>query len=233
MTASEPRRFPLPRLAGAFALATVLGGCAGTRVADLSQQAPAGAIQRPHSVSIAVIDSSPVPKRASRLAGHDSDVREVRAELGHDLAQLLAARDLVVVAAGRPADIDLRCAVTDVRGGSAVARLLVGYGAGKAVLKLSNTVSAPGTASPLLSFSTIGTTGAMPGAGLGLASAAGAAGTAVHMIGPALGIPGTLRQGLAQEAQQATTRIDDRIAAYFAIRGWAYPRPAGSVWDRL
>lgn len=205
-------------------LATGLGGCAGTKVVAGSISQTQAGMPRPHSISIDLVDATPAPHRAGRIEGHLHDVETATAELSRDLRAMLAARGLGVVDPDRPADLRLRCRLSEVRSGSTVARLLVGYGAGKAVLKLSAALSSEQPPRTLLSFATAGTTGAMPGAGLGIASAAGAAGTAIHMIGPVIGIPGTLRQGLAQESQQATTRIDEQLARYFIAQGWAYPR---------
>ena len=187
-------------------------------------------IAPPHSIAVIVVDKSPSPRRTRRIAGHLADVNAAEGDLTDDLRKMLDARHLKVVGAGEPADLSLQCAITSVRSGSAVARLLIGYGAGKAVLDTATTVvSAPAT-SPveLLKFTTSGTTGAMPGAGLGVMSAAGAAGTAVHMIGPLLGVPGTLKQGLAQEAQQTTARIDDELAKLFVRHGWPYAHQSSS-----
>ncbi|MBB2159899.1 DUF4410 domain-containing protein [Gluconacetobacter sacchari] len=212
----------------------LLAGCAGTHVVSESMTAPPARLPRPHSISIVVSDTSPLPKKAKRVAGHSHDVQIAEADLTQDLTHLLAARNLAVVPPGQAADLTLQCVITQVRSGSAIARLLIGYGAGKALLRVSTTLSVPHAEKPtLLTFSTSSTTGAMPGAGFGIASAAGSAGTAVHMIGPVLGIPGTLRQGLGQEAQQTTTRIDDELARYFSQQEWPYPRPPQSFWSRI
>jgi len=176
-------------------------------------------------VAIIIVDGSPLPRKAGRIARHREDVERVTAELKHDLGSLLAKRGLKTTGSPDRYDLTLKCTITTVRSGSEAARLLVGYGAGKALLNVTTTLTA--TALParvVLSFSTRSTTGAMPGAGLGIMSAAGATGTAVHMIGPALGIPGTLRQGLAQEAQKTADRIDQQVGQFFAAQGWSGPR---------
>ncbi|MCX2561992.1 DUF4410 domain-containing protein [Acetobacter farinalis] len=196
--------------------------------------APPTTFPPPHSISVTVSDTSPVPRKVKRIAGHAHDVQIAESNLMQDLTHLLAQRNLVVVQRGQAADLNLQCTITQVRSGSMVARLLVGYGAGKARLLVSTTLSTTNAdKQKLLTFSTNSTTGAMPGAGFGIASAAGSAGTAVHMIGPLLGMPGTLRQGLGQEAQQTTLRIDEELARYFSSQGWAYPKPPQSLWDRI
>lgn len=219
-------------LMGALCL---LSGCAGTRVRHEQMTAASGPIAPPRSIAITVTDKSPAPHRARRIAGHLADVKTAEGDLIEDLTKMLVARHLVVVAAGKPADLSLECAITSVRSGSTVARLLIGYGAGKAVLNTVTTVISTPATSPvdLLTFTTSGITGAMPGAGLGVMSAAGAAGTAVHMIGPLLGVPGTLKQGLTQEAQQTTARVDDELASLFAKHGWPYARPSRSMLSRF
>lgn len=211
-----------------------MSGCAGTHVSKEEMTGANASIAPPRSIVITVTDGSPLPHRSRRVASHVDDVKTAERELTLDLGQMLVARHLTVVEAGQPADLDLHCTITSVRSGSAAARLLVGYGAGKAVLDTATTLSAPVALPPeLLAFTTHSTTGAMPGAGLGVMSATGAAGTAVHMIGPLLGVPGTLKQGLAQEAHQTTERIDDEMAKLFAKMGWPYPRPPKSILSAL
>ncbi len=214
-------------------LICLLSGCAGTHIRAEEMSAAQLKLAQPHSVAVSIIDESPVPRRPTRITTHAHDVALAEHALAKDLAQILASRRLSVVGPGDQADLVLVCAVTDVRSGSTMARLLVGYGAGKAVLGTRITISAPRASNePLLAFGTNSTTGAMPGAGIGVMSAAGAAGTAVHMIGPLLGVPGTLRQGLAQEARQTSARIDDELAKLFDKQGWVYPRPPASFPSR-
>ncbi|MCQ8242424.1 DUF4410 domain-containing protein [Rhizosaccharibacter radicis] len=217
------RRFPALR---SLVLLGSLTGCAGTHVSGETMELPPRAMPPPRSIAIVVSDGSPVPRRAGRIARHLRDVRLAAGLLRQELERQLAAHGLAIASPQRPAELELRCRITEVRSGSEAARLLIGYGAGKAVLRVSAALEVPGrTDRPLLSFSTAGTTGAMPGAGLGAASAAGAAGTALHMVGPALGAVGTLRQGLPLEVQEAVRRTDQELARYFAARGWPYPPP--------
>lgn len=208
----------------------LLEGCAGTRVSDVRKAASVRSAA-PKTLAIIVTDSSPVPKRSGMIARHAKDVKYTIDALTGRLNELFAKHRLQVVDSDwqsgdqilQHADLTLTCTITTVRSGSEAARLLVGYGAGKAVLDVTSTLSAASApARPLLSFSTRSTTGAMPGAGLGMVSAAGSAGTALHMLGPALGIPGTLQQGLAQETGKTAERIDAQIATFFMTQGWPY-----------
>jgi len=223
-----------PRLPATFLLMCFMTGCAGTHVRGEQFAEATAVLPQPHRIAIAVIDKTSPPHRAKRRDAHQNDVEIAERELTRDLTQVLESRHLAVVDQNTHADMVLQCAITNVRGGSMIARLLVGYGAGKATLNTVTTLSPMITpAQPVLTFDTRSTTGAMPGAGLGIMSAAGAAGTAVHMIGPLMGVPGTLKQGLAQEAQQTTDRIDDEMAKLFAERGWPYPRPQVSLLNKL
>lgn len=64
---------------------------------------------------------------------------------------MLAALHLTVMNSGKPTDLVLQRAVTGVRSGSLIARLLLSYGAGKAVLNTNTTIStATGHAQVLL-----------------------------------------------------------------------------------
>lgn len=211
----------------------LLAGCARTHVAsEVTASDPS--LLPPHQIALVIDDQSVSPRKADRARRHDTAVATTRVALMNDLQKMLSARHLAVVASGQPADMTLTCTLTKIRPGSTVARLLIGYGAGKAELQVRTVLAEVGSRhTPLLSFVTTSTTGAMPGAGIGVASAASAAGTAVHMAGPLLGVPGTLRQGWAQEAQQTTDRIDERLAAYFQARNWPYPRLPTSWLSRL
>jgi len=222
-------------LLGGIAFMGLLAGCAGTSVVRGSLSTNVSALPPPHSIAVIVSDASPTPKKNSQMAGHEADVHSVETALKQDLDILLAHRNLTVVTDAATADLILHCQITRVRSGSQILRLLIGYGAGKAVLSVSTTLS-EGLGSlgeTLVSFSTNSTTGAGGGLVSGLPSAASATGTAVHMIGPVLGVTGTLRQGLAQESYQTTERIDDRLADYFTSQHWPYPRPAKGILTRL
>jgi hypothetical protein len=142
------------------------------------------------------------------------------AGLTEGLTNQLAARGLVVVPAGQAADLQLQTRILAVRSGSEALRVIVGYGAGKAVLETTDILSDLRTAPPvvLLSFGARSTTGGMPGPGLGLANAANGTAVALGTVGTAHG----LTQGLPKEVNETTDDIDQQIGKYFADRSWSY-----------
>ena len=103
--------------------------------------------------------------------------------------------------------------------------MLVGYGAGKATLKVHVAlVELINTSPPLLAFDVTSTTGGAPGAtaGLGVGTAVS---SAVSLAGSALGVPGKMKQGLVPELATTAERVDDELANYFRAHEWPYPKP--------
>ncbi|WP_180970570.1 DUF4410 domain-containing protein [Burkholderia sp. WAC0059] len=160
-------------------------------------------------------NDSPAPKKVSRRKRQLADAQMASAALSQSISKLLASRQISAVSAGRPADLILRCRILDVRSGSKALRALVGYGAGKAVLRVSVSLYEPGAegSTPLLSFETDGSTGSMPGAGF----------TAPALVGD--GLSALKKDGLPKEVDQTTASIDQVLAKYFAARNWPYPKP--------
>ncbi len=192
----------------------------------------------PRTVAVVVEDDSQAPEHASGRERQHADARQTAAVLTQSLSTLLGTRRLVVAPPARPADLILGCRLLDVRGGNTALRTLVGFGAGKAVLRVGVALSDTRTVTrpPLLGFEIDSTTGGMPGAGLGLASGIGG-GNALALGGTAVGVPGALTQGLAREVEQITARIDEQLGLYFAAQYWPYavpvPTSLGRLADRL
>jgi hypothetical protein len=201
-----------------------LTACAGTRLYDIVSSSATEAMEAPQNVAVSIEDESVAPKRASRLATHAADVEFAKAALIDALSKLLAAQGFKIVPVGQGADLLLHAQIKDVRSGNEVLRLTVGYGAGKAALDTVWTLTdlRQGTPARLLSFEIRSTSGALPGAGLGLASEA--ADSAVTVARSSLAAAGTLRQGIAREANQTSGKINVELKKYFASRRWAYPK---------
>jgi hypothetical protein len=204
-------------------------GCAGTKVGKVATEAPHTILIPPRTIAIIVENDSPPSKRVSRRAEQLTNVQNAAMSLSESIPRLLASRNLVVVPAGQRADLVLRCRILNVRSGNEALRVLIGYGAGKAVLQVAVSLIDPNTwdAPPLLSFETSSTTGGMPGAGLGIAGGLGS-GNALAVIGPAVGVRGALKQGLAQEVDQTTDRIDQELDKYFMTQNWSYAKPVST-----
>lgn len=208
-----PRFKARPLLLG---LALCVAGCAGTRVEHVATGAPAVLSTPPQTIAVFVEDASPIPEKESRRQTHADQVRETEADLTDGLSKLFASRQLRVVPPGSTADLVLRCRILELKGGSKALRLLVGFGAGKAVLRASLSLSEARQDGipPLLAFETSGTSGRMPGGGGSLPGLVGA------------GVGALRKDGLPKEADQLTERVDEEIGKYFTSRNWPYPKPA-------
>jgi hypothetical protein len=206
-----------------FAAAVLsLAACAGTKVQNVQQTAAETPDLPPRTIALVVENDAPPPVKEKDQAKQLEDLPTVMADLQKGVAKKLADRGLTVVPPGQPADLTVHCAIEEVRRGSTALRTLVGFGAGKAVLRVNVvlTASAMGMNSPLLTFDTQSTTGSMPGAAIGPASNPEA------IAGKALGVAGGLRSGLAKETDQTVDKIDGQLKTYFAARHWPYPDPA-------
>jgi hypothetical protein len=208
--------------------ALFVAACAGTQVSNLTGTMPDARIAAPRTVAVVVENDSPPPEKPSRREQQLVDATQTVAALAESVSTMLTKRGLVAVAPGQPSDVVLRCRVVDVRGGNQALRMIVGYGAGKAVLRTD--VSLHDRAGhTLLSFKTNSTTGRMPGPGLGLASSGASLATSgvnamavAGVVGGGLGVVGGLKQGLAQEVRQTTSRIDEQLGKYFKAQNWPF-----------
>lgn len=204
------------------ALPLCLAACAGTKVRDVVASEPVAAAAAPHTIAVLVDNDSAPPENAARQAAQRADAEQSAAGLSGGLSDMLATHRLTVVAAGQPSDLILHCRITAARGGNQALRLVVGYGAGKAVLRADVTLD-DATGRTLLSFDTKSTTGAGKGAGLGLMDAGGSAAAAVKAgVGGARG----LKKDLPREIAQTTEHIDQELGKYFSSHQWAYPAAA-------
>ncbi len=210
----------------AISAVLVAAGCAATDIGLVDRETPDARLRPPHTVAVVVQDVS--PDGGLFPAGRHEDARQTAAALTQSLTTLFGTRKLTVVPPGHPADLILSCRVVDITGGDTALRVLVGYGAGVAVLKVGVTLTDARTAArpPLLRFETDSTTGGMPGAAFGLASGFG--GDTLALSEAVAGIPGKLKQGLAREVAQTTARIDEQIGLYFVAQHWPYATPVPS-----
>lgn len=210
----------------AFALA--LTACAGTHIKNVVSVAQTVGRAAPRTIAIVVENDSPPPRHARHDAGHEADVSGTQGAIVQQLSTILASRGLIVVPQGQLADLVLHCQIADVHSGNVALRLVVGYGVGKADLKLN--VALIDQRSPshptLLSFEARSTTGAGGGAAMGLTS-----GNTLDVAKSALGVPGTLKRDLPTETKQTTTHIDEELARYFEAQSWSYAKSVAIIAD--
>ncbi len=140
---------------------------------------------------------------SARKAGE----RAARALAGAFASRLRERHLEVVEVAARP-DLLLHARIVDPRSGNRALRLPVGYGAGRAELRVATRLERQPLPSwsdtPLLSFDTNSTTGKLPGS----------------LIGAALRSLGS-DDGLDAQVRDTVTRIDAELDRYFAARGRA------------
>ncbi len=212
--------------------ALIISACAGTKVADVNSSSAVVGPALPRTVAVMVENDSTPPRKEKHRAKQLADAQQASAALEAGLSQVLAERHLVVVSETQRPDLILRCNILDVRGGNTALRVIFGYGAGKAILKVRMTlVDTAAPSQPLLAFDVNSTTGRAPGAYGGLAS-----GSAAAVGGAALGVPGHMKQGLAKELIKTTEQADDQLGKYFAAQKWPYTkpdRPQDPAWKRM
>ncbi len=196
-----------------------LAACAGTKVLNVVDTNSIASAGVPHTIAVVVDDDSAPPEKVSRQVKHLADASQSVADLTSGLDSMLAKHQLIVVPAERKSDLILHCRITDVRGGNQILRLLVGYGAGKAVLRTNVTLD-DATGHTLLSFETRSTTGTSKGAGLGLMDAGG---SAVNIVKAGVGGAHGLKKDLPHEIGQTTEHVDKELGKYFTSQLWSYP----------
>ena len=163
-------------------------------------------------------ESSP-PEKLSRREKQLADAQTASAALSESLPKLLASHGLIVVAAEQPSDLVLHCRIMDVRSGSKALRVLVGYGAGKTVLRVGVSLNDARMRDqpPLLSFETAASSGSMPG---GATNAVGLVGVGLNFM---------KKDGLPEEIDQTSKSIDERLGQYFAAQNWPYTNRTDGV----
>jgi hypothetical protein len=191
--------------------------CTGTHVRNVVSVAREVSPQPPRTLAIVVENDSPQPKHAWHDDGHQADVQTTQAALLAQLSTVLRSQGLVVVRPGQAADMVLRCQITRVHSGNEAVRLIVGYGAGKADLRVNVAlVDQRALGQPtLLSFEARSTTGVSGGAAMGVA-----AGGTLNDVKAVLKVPGTVKHNLPSETEQTTAHIDSQIARYFKTQSW-------------
>jgi Domain of unknown function (DUF4410) len=200
-----------------LAAALSVTACTGTHVRNVVSVAREVSPQPPRTIAIVVENDSPAPKHARHDDAHQADVNTTQAALLAQLSAVLKSQGLVVVRPGQAADIVLLCQITQVQSGNEALRLIVGYGVGKADLRVTVALADQRSEGrpTLLSFEARSTTGVGGGAAMGVAS-----GGTLGDVKAVLSVPGTMKHNLPSETEQTTAHIDSQIATYFKTRSW-------------
>lgn len=184
-----------------------LAGCAGTKVHDIDSSGDS-ILASPRTIAVVTEVELSTPPRHETPEAQRASAHVTAAALDEKLTGLFGAHALRVVPPDAHPDLILRNRIVDIRTGSRALRLWVGYGAGKAELRVNTALMDPNHAVPvsLLSFQSTSTSGGMPSGGL---------------ISPAL--RSLSRDGLDTEVAETSAAIDKQVALYFAEQHWPYP----------
>ena len=217
----------------------LLSGCASTRNSALVSMARSDGAAPPDRLIIMVVDATAHSSNGSERSSAATQRSRIAALLQEQLVQkfgggrgtVMSASDAASSPAYSGRTILLRCSLTQIAGGNQALRLIVGFGAGRATLRLTTDLLEfrGRSAVELATFDTRSTTGAMPGPGLGLASGA-ASGQLAGLAGGSAGLLLGMRETLNREIDQSSTKIASNLKNYFQDRGWvAFNAPVRSA----
>jgi hypothetical protein len=202
-------------MAGAFL--TTLGACSA-QVSELTSSAPTR--PSPSEILVAV-----VPSREGEMPLPPEIANRIQSALVERLAEAHVTAEPFVRGTTHPGAAILQVSVIEANPGNLPERFLIGFGVGKAQMKvradllLSDTQSSPS----VLAFNTSADSGIKPGLILpgGVALATG------RVIGLAVGggidVATNIRGGLARPVSQTASAIVSQLKTYYASAGWIWP----------
>ena len=218
-----------------------LTGCASTRSTDLADGPLPASSQAPSHIIVVVstttqIDSTPGYRTFIR--NEDNQIATMlQAQLRNRMEWGQAGvtiTDGSNTAAPRSNTLLLRVTVTQVKAGNQALRLAVGFGAGRATLRLNSQLVDLRGPLPmeLTEFNTQSTTGSMPGPGLGLAGAA-STGNVIGIAGGSAGLFFGARETMSREVANSSRQIVTCLQTYFGEQGWPAFSPSGPSYLRV
>jgi len=204
----------------AAAVVGALAGCATARVSDATH----GISSETQPAEILV----DVTTETFATASEADAAQAIRTELQADLVKdLTAARVLAEPIGAGPERTDaavLHVTITEAAPGSALKRLVIGLGAGRAQLQAAAELRVPSAATgSLVSFNTSSDSGRGPGllvpGGVALAT-----GAAVHLaIGGGIDLAENARGGFGRPLKATARTIVDELKKYYGSVGWSWP----------
>ncbi|HVE20459.1 MAG TPA: DUF4410 domain-containing protein [Acidocella sp.] len=217
---SASRHFYLPRIVGA-SMVLLLSGCTGAKIANVTS-VDAGS---PSPTEILVqVDSTPIDQDTNAAT-----LTKVTAALQSDLIeQLTKARvtaEPFVPGTSHPGAAVLHISIAEADPGSALERIIIGFGAGQARLQAEVDFETADTraAQTMTAFDTSSNSGYQPGlivpGGVALAT-----GRAVHLaIGAGIDVALNVRGGLARPTEKTASAVVNQLKKYYASVGWIWP----------
>ena len=241
---NDVRNSKIYRFAG-LVLTITIAACAGAKVADETQNAPAGSV-RPNQIVIYPFAANPeevtlnqsIVQRAYRnMSGEDqtAEQQKIATDTASNLCLTLATNltakgyKAVCLQRGTPVGDSNALVVdgefTDISEGNRLRRLVIGFGAGSSTLDTTVHVyqRTDSGSQQLMDFNTHADSGKMPGAAILGPAGAVAGGSAAVVVGTNAAVGGaksyTSTTGFL--ADKTATQITGAITQYYAQHGWS------------
>ena len=227
-------------------LTIAISACAGAKVADQTQNAPAATATRPDQIVIypfavnandVTLNQSIVQRAYRNVSGEDQNASQQKiatdtaSNVCLNVASNLTAKGYkaVCLQRGTPAAGNSSLVVdgefTDISEGNRLRRLVIGFGAGSSTLDTSVHVyqRTDSGSQPLTDFTTHADSGKMPGAAIMGPAGAAAGGSAAVVVGTnaAMGGAKSFTSATSYLADKTATQITDVITQYYSQHGWA------------
>lgn len=226
-------------------LVCLLAGCAGAAATPQSQSAPLTAA-RPTQIVVypfavdpgdVTLNQSIIQRTYRNMSGEDENAQQVQLahetadHVCHDVVAGLIAKGHNAVCQNRgvpPVGSNLLIVdgqFTNISEGNRLRRLVIGFGAGSAILDTSVQMynRSAGSSRQVLTFTTHADSGMMPGAAVTAGAGAAAGGSAAVIVGANAGIGGvkTITSSTGFLANKTASEIVDSINTYMTQQGWA------------
>jgi len=229
-----------------LALAISISACAGAKVADQTQNAPAATSTRPDQIVIypfavsandVTLNQSIVQRAYRNVSGEDQSASQQKiatdtaSNVCLNVASSLTAKGYkaVCLQRGTPAAGNNSLIVdgefTDISEGNRLRRLVIGFGAGASTLDTAVHVyqRTDSGSAPLIDFNTHADSGKMPGAAIMGPAGAAAGGSAAVVVGANAAMGGAKSYTSATDnlADKTASQITDVVTQYYTQHGWA------------
>jgi hypothetical protein len=228
-----------------LSLVICISACAGAKVSDETQSAPAGTASRPSQIVIypfavdandVTLNQSIVQRAYRNMSGANQNASQekIATDTASNVCLSVAANltakgyKAVCLQRGTPAGGENPLIVdgefTDISEGNRLRRLVIGFGAGASTLDAAVHIyqrTEAGSA-PLIDFSTHADSGKMPGAAIMGPAGAVAGGSAAVVVGANAAVGGakTYTSATSYLADKTATQITDVITKYYEQQGW-------------
>ena len=227
-------------------LTITISACAGAKVADQTQTAPAATSSKPNQIVIypfaataadVTLNQSIVQRAYRNMSGEDQTASQQKlatdtaSKLCMSVAANLTAKGYKAVCLQRGTPVADNNALivdgefTDISEGNRLRRLVVGFGAGASTLDSAVHVyqHTDSGSQQLIDFNTHADSGKMPGAVVMGPAGAAAGGSAAAVVGAIAAMGGAKSYTSATDylADKTATQITDTINQYYAQHGWA------------